>query len=1096
MKARYRLLCFILCALIVGNVCFGVEFASHSRLAEGNWVKIKTGETGLYVIPYSELREMGFSSPDRVGVYGKGGEMLSFNFKESVAGHPYYDDLRQTAVIHKCDSLLFYAQGTDKIIWDNDEDRFIRKSKNIYSDYGVYFLSDIADPELARNLTSDAVMNTVLQQGKDYMFHEKDLCHNVTGTGQQFWGEEFKNYGGTIKWDLPARYAVDGDVDLEYAFYIAPSLSEKVPYSIGMSVKESGEYYSASYNAKISDAFTPRNYTHTFDVKPENRFEVSLGVQADKSDFSRLDYWLLTYPKRFPVNSMELISPERYVVRNDSKGAYSLNLPGDINVVDVTSPERIGVSFASDGNTDISLRCLSSERDGWNELVFYSSQSELGRITEWKPVVNSDIHGFNPSDVEFAIITVPRFVDYARQIASIHKEYDGIETIVATPEEIYNEFSGGVPDPQAYRAFMRMVYDRSDGRLKNLLLLGPSLADIRALKSEPDTDYIIAYQEPEATSERPAACVYDIYGILADEINPARLNREKMEIGVGLLSCFDDSDCQRAVRKIRRYMKDQDKFFRYLNETFQIGGLHNVHAHDKQAVRYGILLSELAPAPVAAHNLSIDAFGNVPARKRFFAELNAGKIMTTYFGHGGVRFMGMDGNFFTTSDMSLLKNRFMGFAFLGGCDFSFPDRRIRGLGESFVLDSENGMIGGIISCRTSMSSVNYELAKRIATEWMASEYGAPSPTAGEFYAKVKSNSSYRNSLNYFYSGDPAIRFPVASQHITVSVDSSVLPGMKTVLKGKVENVGGNADIKFNGKAVLKIARPAVTLQSMDYVTGTYKDTSDPDTLYVDYRAEHLLSFEFEIVNGEFSTEIILPLFISKYQGKLLPLYISAFDNENRTGAVGYIEISIGSGSDLDENNPVMDDREAPSIEAVYDHISGRIGITCRDNVGLYDTGSVTGALLDGKKITLVPRDVYDLKSVVKSAEYFYDAWELSSGSHMLEITVSDVSGNSSELRYDFDVPDKDDAISMTLSSEAVVDELIITAGEITGTVLIIRDSEGNEILRRPLSGSYVWNCEDNNGENVAPGLYSVCIVENVEGIHKRFSGWRNVAVLK
>ncbi len=38
--------------------------------------KIETGVSGLYQIPYSLLNEMGFKNPDKVGVWGKGGECI------------------------------------------------------------------------------------------------------------------------------------------------------------------------------------------------------------------------------------------------------------------------------------------------------------------------------------------------------------------------------------------------------------------------------------------------------------------------------------------------------------------------------------------------------------------------------------------------------------------------------------------------------------------------------------------------------------------------------------------------------------------------------------------------------------------------------------------------------------------------------------------------------------------------------------------------------------------------------------------------------------------------------------------------------------
>lgn len=1095
MISSLRILCLLFCNMLMVVAGYGVDFAPRSQLADGRWVKIKVGDSGLYAVSYSELRDMGFSSPERVGVYGKGGEVMSLSFTDPVSGHPYYDDLRQISVIHSGDSLVFYGEGVDKVSWDKEEQRFMRMSKNIYSDYGVYFLSDKSNPVLAGYMIEGASDSEPMERGLDFVFHEKDLCHNVTRTGQQFWGEEFKDTGGSIKWTVPAKLAVAGNATLEYEFVLEPSLSDRIPYSIDMYLEESGEYYSSTYTTRLSDAFTPRNYHHKFNVRPKGEFNINLGVRAEDSGFTKLNHWLLTYPKRFPASSNELTVPERYLVCSGDDGGYSLSIPGDVRIVDITEPEQIRISPVSDSVSSITARCFRAEGNDCRELVLYGVGSELKRISGWQTVENADLHGIDVGNVSLAIITVPQFVTYAHRIAELHRKYDGIETIVAATENVYNEFSGGVPDPMAYRAFMKMIYDKGNGKLRNLLLLGPSVADIRILRGRGDMEYLLAFQEPEATSEHAAASVYDLYGILSDNINPARLNRENMDIGVGLLSCFDDKDCLRALRKIKRYMESEDRFAWYLNETLQIGGLHNKHAHDRHAVNYGALLNSLSPSPIASYTLCVDAFGNKSAKERFIAELGRGKLMTTYFGHGSLRFMGVDGDFFTSSDVPLLKNSFPGFAFLGGCDFSYPDNRVRGLGECLVLDTENGMTGALISCRESMSNVNYELAKRIASVWLEREYGSPSPTIGEVYAKIKSNFPYRNSLNYFYSGDPAVTFPVATQRISASFACDIIPGRKVNVKGKIEDSRRETDTGFNGTLVLKLSKPVVTLTSMDYVTGTCRDVSEPDTLQVEYRADNLLSFETEVKNGEFSMDIILPGNTVQYEGQLLPVYLSAYDADLRSGAVGYLEALMESPDRASEDMAAQD-KEAPGSEVSYDHLSGRIEARCSDDAGLYATPLAVRATLDGQNVILESSGFNDEKRVVKTADYHYNAWSLSSGSHIFEIEVSDISGNSSYLKYEFDVPEEDGSLGLGLSSKAVVDRLDIEIDNTVEAMLIIRDSEGDVIFSRDITGAYTWNCINNDGETVAPGLYRICVVEKGEGVHKRFSGWRDIAVLK
>ncbi|HAP50282.1 MAG TPA: hypothetical protein DCQ56_03570, partial [Porphyromonadaceae bacterium] len=81
------------------------HFTTQSQLATGKWVKIAIPETGMYEITYDELAQMGFSSPENVRIYGRGGDMMD----EILSGHP--DDLSAVPMSVTNDKIVFYAQG-------------------------------------------------------------------------------------------------------------------------------------------------------------------------------------------------------------------------------------------------------------------------------------------------------------------------------------------------------------------------------------------------------------------------------------------------------------------------------------------------------------------------------------------------------------------------------------------------------------------------------------------------------------------------------------------------------------------------------------------------------------------------------------------------------------------------------------------------------------------------------------------------------------------------------------------------------------------------------------------------------------------------
>ena len=100
---------FFLLFLGMGGHVFAQNRAGESSpLATGRWVKISVDKSGLYTLSYDKLRQMGFSNPEAVGVYGRGGRLLSEDLQKasSVAGLP------QVPLLRHNNAIYFYGEGT------------------------------------------------------------------------------------------------------------------------------------------------------------------------------------------------------------------------------------------------------------------------------------------------------------------------------------------------------------------------------------------------------------------------------------------------------------------------------------------------------------------------------------------------------------------------------------------------------------------------------------------------------------------------------------------------------------------------------------------------------------------------------------------------------------------------------------------------------------------------------------------------------------------------------------------------------------------------------------------------------------------------
>ena len=66
----------IIFALIALSAYAKYNFAEHSVLKEGNWIKIAVKETGIHKITYQQLKDMGITNPANVHIHGYGGAIL------------------------------------------------------------------------------------------------------------------------------------------------------------------------------------------------------------------------------------------------------------------------------------------------------------------------------------------------------------------------------------------------------------------------------------------------------------------------------------------------------------------------------------------------------------------------------------------------------------------------------------------------------------------------------------------------------------------------------------------------------------------------------------------------------------------------------------------------------------------------------------------------------------------------------------------------------------------------------------------------------------------------------------------------------------
>ena len=113
------------------------------------------------------------------------------------------------------------------------------------------------------------------------------------------------------------------------------------------------------------------------------------------------------------------------------------------------------------------------------------------------------------------IVTHPLFITYAQRLAEMHRKNSGLVSLVVTPEQIYNEFSGGIPDIVAIRNFLRMKFllqKGTDHPLKYLLLFGDGSFENK-IPPPGNTNYVPTYQTRNSNVIISSFTSDDFYGL-------------------------------------------------------------------------------------------------------------------------------------------------------------------------------------------------------------------------------------------------------------------------------------------------------------------------------------------------------------------------------------------------------------------------------------------------------------------------------------------------------------------------------------------------------------------------------------------------------
>ncbi len=925
-------------------------YVPASVLGSGQWIKIGVTEAGIYRLDYSRIRAMGITDPANLVLYGNNRGQLSF-YNDGTAP----DDLRKIAVhaetgsdgiFNEGDYLLFYAEGTNRWIFDGTEMtyRFVR---HFYSDTAWYFMTSQPGGMLrAVTEVTPAEPFDRSSQATDVTFRHEIEAVNLIRSGREWYqkvvpGTE-NDVGPEFTDLLPGeriRYSVRvlGRSDSGSTFTLKQGSQELKMISLpAVNMTDLNGIFASV--ATVADSCLPDS--------PAPSFSLTWSSGGNLAATGYIDYVEFRARAGLQYRARQLFITDTRTVAPGAVTRFTVGGSSSLKVWDVTDPfaPRIIQTSQASGST-----LFTAATDTLRKFVAFETGNLKNPVTEAVAVPNQDLHSLAPADM--IIVTHPLFESYARRVAELHLADDGTTSVVVTPGQIYNEFSGGVPDAAAIRNFVRMMRDRGAGTptpLRYLLLFGDGSYDNR--RAPPgNTAFIPTWQSVNSHTGVLSFTSDDFYGLLDDGEGEAE---GLLDIGIGRLPASDTASAGVMVRKITSYMSSA-AMGSWRNVLCLVADDEdsNLHMNDAE----GLASTAAAAAPsLMTEKIYLDSYRQITtvtgssypdAVRAVDDRMAAGCLIMNYVGHGNETGLAHE-RVIRTDNINSWENYGMLPLFITAtCEFSrFDDVDISqatGLvsaktsaGEVVLLNPHGGGIALMSTTRVVYSAPNYILNRNIYDYAFETAPDGRSMRLGDIIRLAKVNAGTgMNKRNFLLLGDPALRlaWPVQGKVVTDSINgvsveqpTDTLKALSSVtVSGHLEDNEGNLLSGFNGTIW-----PTV-LDKSSHVTTLANDGGTPMTYPV--AGNILFRGTATVTEGRFSFSFMVPLEINYSYGKGSIIYYARDEDSDINGSYG--GITVGGFSALNS-----DDTEGPVIRLFMND-------TLFNDGGITDTSPILLALL-------------------------------------------------------------------------------------------------------------------------------------------------------
>ncbi len=817
---------------LTGTVRQSRSAVSDSPLAQGEWYKMEVKESGIYRIDQdlfakASIPLSSIGNIRSVRIFGNGAEELSENLLAPRANGleeipRLVVDKNGNGTLDPEDFILFYGKSTRGWKYDPAGKTF-NHYINHYTETSNYFLT-FGGTGRGRDMsilvsTNDAdAYRPPDFQGRAFVENELE---NLVNSGRQWIGQSFDV---TTKVNVFTT-SVPGVVSSKPMIYRFVFLSRSTSTDT-FRVQENNQFFGdpiLMYPINVSSIENDKAYQtpvetfqRTGDI-PNDRsvLRITFGT-GNSAAQGWIDWFEILFRQRFEaINDFLLFaSPDTTVTVEYSISKLSSR---DVYVFDVGQHHDVKqmTNLTFDPADVSACRFQAAQSAGSVHEFAVVGPTGYKTPTNIKRISNSNLHG-NSGGAEFVIIAPQEFLTEADRLKAHRERYDQLKTLVVNVEQIFNEFSVGMPDPMAIRDFLKYADTTWATKPQYVLFFGRGNFDYKNIKST-ETNWILPYESMESL-QQIETLASDDYFVMLDPHGP------RISIATGRLPVRSANEAKDVVDKIIAYetsapldsWRNRITFVGDdgLTSTGDDGSVHTAQSEE--------LAQLFTPASFQKDKIYIVQYPTVSgstgrrkptANEAIVEAINRGTLILNFTGHGNTEQWAHEKIFAQDEDFAKLKNAGKPFFLVAAtCAYAVYDYPFKVTsGEQLLVMAQNGAIGVVTACRAVYSGDNAFFNRTLYGHlFQRDAQGRPVRLGDAMYA-TKQLLFSTNDLKYNLLGDPTMRLAIPRDLANVdSINGQSATRLITVgalgqvrVKGNVKGTGGSSASTFTGRALLE-----------------------------------------------------------------------------------------------------------------------------------------------------------------------------------------------------------------------------------------------------------------------------------------------------